>query len=56
VVTVGPEGPLRVADVEERYAALLEILPLQQLALELALERGEDPDAPRALQKVTATM
>ena len=56
VVTVGPEGALRVPEVEEKYASLLEILPLQQLALELALERGEDPDAPRALQKVTATM
>ena len=56
VVTVGPQGALRVPDVDEKYAALLEILPLQQLALELALERGEDPDAPRALQKVTATM
>ena len=56
VVTVGPDGVLRVPNVDEKYAALLEILPLQQLALELALERGEDPDAPRALQKVTATM
>jgi glutamine---fructose-6-phosphate transaminase (isomerizing) len=56
VVTVGPQGALRVPDVDEKYGALLEILPLQQLALELALERGEDPDAPRALQKVTATM
>jgi len=56
VVTVGPRGALRVPNVDEKYAALLEILPLQQLALELALERGEDPDAPRALQKVTATM
>ena len=35
---------------------LLDILPLQQLALELALARGENPDAPRGLKKVTATM
>jgi len=56
VVTVGPDGLLPVPPVEEKYAPLLEILPLQQLALELALERGEDPDAPRGLQKVTATM
>jgi glucosamine--fructose-6-phosphate aminotransferase (isomerizing) len=56
VVTVGPRGAIPVPETEEKYAALLEILPLQQLALELALERGEDPDAPRALRKVTATM
>ncbi len=35
---------------------LLDILPLQRLALALALARGEDPDAPRGLKKVTATM
>jgi glucosamine--fructose-6-phosphate aminotransferase (isomerizing) len=56
VVTVGPQGAIPVPDIDEKFAALLEILPLQQLALELALERGEDPDAPRALRKVTATM
>ena len=42
--------------VDERYAPLLDILPLQQLALALALARGEDPDAPRGLKKVTATL
>jgi glutamine---fructose-6-phosphate transaminase (isomerizing) len=56
VVTVGPHGVLPIPDIDDRYAPLLEILPLQQLALELALERGEDPDAPRGLKKVTATM
>lgn len=56
VVTVGPQGVLPVPPVDERYAPLLEILPLQQLALSLALARGEDPDAPRGLKKVTATM
>jgi glutamine---fructose-6-phosphate transaminase (isomerizing) len=56
VVTVGPGELIPVPPVEEKYAPLLEILPLQQLALELALERGEDPDAPRGLRKVTATM
>jgi glucosamine--fructose-6-phosphate aminotransferase (isomerizing) len=56
VVTVGPGGALGVPEVDERYAPLLEILPLQQLALSLALERGEDPDAPRGLEKITATM
>ncbi|MEU3457989.1 SIS domain-containing protein [Micromonospora sp. NPDC006766] len=49
-------GRLPVPEVDERYAPLLDILPLQRLALVLALARGEDPDAPRGLQKVTATM
>ncbi len=35
---------------------LLDILPLQRLALVLALARGEDPDAPRGLKKVTTTL
>jgi glucosamine--fructose-6-phosphate aminotransferase (isomerizing) len=56
VVTVGPEGTLRVPKVDERLSPLLDILPLQQLALALALARGEDPDAPRGLKKITATM
>jgi len=56
VVTVGPEGTLRVPKVDERLSPLLDILALQQLALALALARGEDPDAPRGLNKVTATM
>jgi glutamine---fructose-6-phosphate transaminase (isomerizing) len=62
VVAVGPEAVpgakalLTVPAVDERYAPLLEILPLQQLALSLALARGEDPDAPRGLKKVTATL
>ncbi|WP_117213360.1 SIS domain-containing protein [Allorhizocola rhizosphaerae] len=56
VVVVGPAGDLPVPAVDERLAPLLEILPLQQMALALALARGEDPDAPRGLKKVTATM
>ncbi|MFG1676481.1 SIS domain-containing protein [Micromonospora sp. NPDC049282] len=60
VVVVGSAdvGTIRMAvpDVDERYAPLLDILPLQRLALALALARGEDPDAPRGLKKVTATM
>ncbi|TDC61502.1 SIS domain-containing protein [Micromonospora sp. KC207] len=60
VVVVGSadvEGATRMAvpEVDERYAPLLDILPLQRLALALALARGEDPDAPRGLNKVTAT-
>ncbi|BFU42540.1 SIS domain-containing protein [Krasilnikovia sp. MM14-A1004] len=62
VVTVGPAdvpgaaGRLAVPAVDERYAPLLDILPLQKLALALALARGEDPDAPRGLKKVTTTL
>jgi glucosamine--fructose-6-phosphate aminotransferase (isomerizing) len=62
VVTVGAtdvpgaSGRLAVPGVDERYAPLLDILPLQKLALSLALARGEDPDAPRGLKKVTATL
>jgi glucosamine--fructose-6-phosphate aminotransferase (isomerizing) len=42
--------------IDERYAPLLDILPLQRLALALALHRGENPDAPRGLAKVTSTL
>jgi glucosamine--fructose-6-phosphate aminotransferase (isomerizing) len=61
VVTVGaqdiPGASARIPSgaVDERYSPLLDILPLQQLALALALARGEDPDAPRGLKKVTVT-
>ncbi len=61
VVAIGPSdadgAALRIStpDVDERYAPLLDILPLQRMALALALARGEDPDAPRGLNKVTVT-
>jgi len=61
VVAVGPSpvdpaaAHIPVPAVDERYAPLLDILPLQRLALALALARGEDPDAPRGLRKVTTT-
>ena len=42
--------------MDERYAPLLDILPLQNLALSLALARGEDPDTPRGLNKITSTL
>jgi glucosamine--fructose-6-phosphate aminotransferase (isomerizing) len=62
VVAVGPSdvdgARLRIPTphVDERYAPLLDILPLQRLALALALHRGENPDAPRGLQKMTSTL
>jgi glucosamine--fructose-6-phosphate aminotransferase (isomerizing) len=42
--------------IPEDLAPLLEILPLQQLALQLAIARGGDPDKPRGLDKVTETL
>ncbi|HEY0696353.1 MAG TPA: SIS domain-containing protein [Micromonospora sp.] len=62
VVTVGPvelagvAARMAVPEVDERYAPLLDILPLQRLALDLALARGEDPDTPRGLKKITTTL
>ncbi|MEV5241374.1 SIS domain-containing protein [Streptomyces cinnamoneus] len=41
--------------VAEELQPVLEILPLQMLAHEIAVARGQDPDAPRALAKVTET-
>jgi glutamine---fructose-6-phosphate transaminase (isomerizing) len=53
------EGTVGVAlpdGVPEELSPLLEILPFQQLARELAIARGGDPDAPRGLRKVTETL
>ncbi len=44
-----------VPDCAEELAPVLEVLPVQQLALGLALARGFDPDKPRGLKKVTRT-
>ncbi|MFJ8439732.1 SIS domain-containing protein [Kitasatospora griseola] len=41
--------------VPEEVQPILEILPLQLLAYEVTIARGQDPDAPRALAKVTET-
>jgi glucosamine--fructose-6-phosphate aminotransferase (isomerizing) len=46
---------ISVPECTEELAPVLEVLPIQQLALELALGRGEDPDSPRGLNKVTRT-
>lgn len=51
----GTVGRLPVPEVDERYAPLLDILPLQRLTLALALVRGCDPDAPEGITKVTPT-
>jgi glucosamine--fructose-6-phosphate aminotransferase (isomerizing) len=64
LVIVGAEAPARsqaltlhvaTSGVAEELFPILEILPLQQLALHLALQRGGNPDAPRGLSKVTET-
>jgi glucosamine--fructose-6-phosphate aminotransferase (isomerizing) len=47
--------PVHTSGIREELHPVLEILPLQRLALRLALERGENPDAPRGLRKVTET-
>jgi glucosamine--fructose-6-phosphate aminotransferase (isomerizing) len=63
LVVVGPAGAVDAASagfalpggVPEELQPVLEILPLQQLAYEVTIARGQDPDAPRALAKVTET-
>ena len=57
MLRVGPDGdvPIVADGVPEDLLPVLEILPLQQLAWRLALDRGADPDRPRGLAKVTST-
>jgi glucosamine--fructose-6-phosphate aminotransferase (isomerizing) len=45
-----------VPETAEEVAPILEVLPLQRLALALSLARGGDPDQPRGLKKVTRTL
>lgn len=52
----GCTARLPVPAVDERYGPLLDILPLQQLTYAMALTRGEDPDRPQGITKVTATL
>lgn len=52
---VGATGHVVLPETAEEVAPILEILPLQRLALGLALARGGDPDQPRGLSKVTRT-
>jgi glucosamine--fructose-6-phosphate aminotransferase (isomerizing) len=57
VLRVGVADGLPVASdgIAEELLPILEILPLQQLAWRLAIDRGGDPDRPRGLTKVTET-
>lgn len=49
-------GVVLPGGVREELSPLLEIIPFQQLSLHLALARGQNPDAPRGLRKVTETL
>ncbi|MBQ1026033.1 SIS domain-containing protein [Micromonospora sp. C95] len=51
----GAHDRLHVPGVDERYSPLLDILPLQRLTLALAVTRGNNPDAPEGITKVTPT-
>jgi glucosamine--fructose-6-phosphate aminotransferase (isomerizing) len=64
LVVIGPQAQVQAASagfalptdgVPEELQPILEILPLQRLAYEVTIARGQDPDAPRALAKVTET-
>lgn len=57
ILRIGPDGdvPIASAGVPEDLLPVLEILPLQQLAWRIALDRGGDPDRPRGLLKATST-
>ena len=50
-----PAWSLALPAFDEALSPILQILPLQLLALRLALAHGEDPDHPRRLSKVTLT-
>ncbi len=50
-----PDAALRVPAVEESVAALVHAVRGQQLAVDVALARGLDPDRPAGLSKVTRT-
>jgi glucosamine--fructose-6-phosphate aminotransferase (isomerizing) len=41
--------------VTEELHPVVDIIPLQQLALQMTLSRGFNPDAPRGLTKVIET-
>lgn len=53
---IGPVAAnLPLPEVAEELSPVLEIMPLQLLARDLAVARGGNPDAPRGLTKVTET-
>jgi glucosamine--fructose-6-phosphate aminotransferase (isomerizing) len=46
---------LALPDVPEEVAPIVQIVPLQLMALAMSVARGYDPDAPRGLAKLTLT-
>lgn len=58
ILRVGPGDELHVdcAGLTEELLPVVEIMPLQQMAWRLALDRGHNPDRPRGLEKVTQTL
>jgi glucosamine--fructose-6-phosphate aminotransferase (isomerizing) len=54
-VSTDADADLPLPAVVEPLAAIVAVVAAQQLARELALARGRDPDAPAGLRKVTAT-
>lgn len=50
-----PMLPVVSRGVAEEFTPMLDILPLQQMAWRLSLDRRQDPDRPRGLLKVTET-
>jgi glutamine---fructose-6-phosphate transaminase (isomerizing) len=54
-VSADADADLPLPPVVEPLAPIVAVVAAQQLAHELALARGRDPDAPVGLQKVTAT-
>jgi glucosamine--fructose-6-phosphate aminotransferase (isomerizing) len=55
-VAESTSGVVLPGDLPEEVSPILEILPFQQLAMHLAVARGENPDTPRGLRKVTETL
>ncbi|AUS78495.1 glucosamine-6-phosphate deaminase [Actinoalloteichus sp. AHMU CJ021] len=53
--SAAPDVGVALPATPEEVAPVLEVLPAQLLALELARARGVDPDRPRGLNKVTRT-
>jgi glucosamine--fructose-6-phosphate aminotransferase (isomerizing) len=52
-----PDGlPIAGDGLPEELLPIIEILPLQRLAWQVAIDRGFDPDRPRGLSKVTQTL
>ena len=52
-VAESTSGIVLPTGIPEELSTILEILAFQQLAMHLVVARGENPDAPRGLRKVT---